>query len=477
MNKITVITTAALFTLQGTVAWAVNYNWAGTNGVQGSWSDTNNWNPTGLPASTTNDNAVISNGGIAYIGNGDVVTVRDISVAGTSSLIVDGNNMSVRDLSVINSGELRISNAAVVTVTRQLYVAGDSAPQIIIEGGSIVSASQLQLGYMDDDFYGTGSMIITEGSQFNLAGGFAFQPITGTGGAPFELTLADGGVFNASATDLFFGYARSVINFGNGAGVGSITAQSIVVDNNTIINFNTSDAYTFNTVMVDRVTTSTSTASLNQIGTGTTTLVMMHNGTVSVNNGKLVLDSSSIGSTDILLMGANAVNIGGAATVGVLELSAGRENALINDSAPVSFLGNGVLSVAGGVVETLGSVNVTGTGNGIDFSGGDNLLTINTLTLDSGYVLNITGWTGEYSLDGLTLLSGSSSDTIEVNSIVGDLGDISWDFTVAGYEFQETLLINGHLIPVFSQIPEPSSYAMIFGLAGLSAIACRRRRK
>jgi fibronectin-binding autotransporter adhesin len=205
---------------------------------------------------------------------------------------------------------------------------------------------------------------------------------------------------------------------------GTFSAWSLALGTGGAINFNQSDTTTLSTVISGN-------GSVNQLGSGTTTLSGSHTytGATTVAAGTLLVDGQ-IGLSDVSVL--NGAAIGGSGTLGgSLSLAAG---------AQFVFSLSGALTVDGGSV-TFGDFGI------------DDLVGLDSTVPNGAYTL----------IDGTAAINFSNVANLGAQNAVGISGGKQ------AYFSEGSLVVN--------VIPEPSTYALLaIALAGLAARVLRRRR-
>ncbi|HYC70147.1 MAG TPA: PEP-CTERM sorting domain-containing protein [Opitutaceae bacterium] len=354
-------------------------------------------------------------------------------------------------------GSLALDTGAQLTSTGGFYVGGQDEGSVNIWGGSVLNTGAAEIGRAS----GIGTVTVSgAGSAWNVAGiHIALHTSTG------RLTIEDGATVTVGggtgAVDLpGWGGSTAELRIGNGGVAGTLNAGSVNgpdLGGTAIVRFN---------------------------HTGATTFAPMLTGGLSVVHE---------GPGTSALTGANTYTAGTTIAAGTV---------LANNTTG-SALGTGPVSVQLGA--TLG-------GNG--FVGGETTLqagarlapgnSIGTLTFESGLTLDL-GTILDFEL-------GATSDLLRITGGDFNVGEATFNFTnLAGYApgaytlidwtganpvaFMATnfnvgtvslgtasdylLWIDGTklmLTASASAIPEPSTYALVFGIGALGLAARRRRR-
>lgn len=241
------------------------------------------------------------------------------------------------------------------------------------------------------------------------------------------------------------------LQVGNGGTTGSL-AGNVTTSAGTTFALSRSDAVTFSGVI-------SGSGEFYKLGSGTTTLSATHTytGATHVNAGTLLIDGSL---ADTAVNVASGATLGGTGTLGgTVSLASGAH--LAPGNSP------GTLTLANGLTLASGSI--------LDFELGpvSDVLRITGGTLTgptSGTVtLNLTD-AGGFAPATYTLFDFSGATTSNF-----DVSDFVFGTTIAGYDYSLNLVGDTlHLTATASAIPEPSTYAVLAGLAALGLAALRR---
>ncbi len=376
----------------------------------------------------------------------------------TGTMEVNGSaDMEVRNLVMINGGsEMKLYGGTLkwtgAGVNRSIWVAnssivylGDGAnitavdfPELKIETSSVVNINHAKSDYT------LGAMVRLEtGGTLNHVG-------TGTTILTSDGSVSGGGMVNVD---------KGTLQFGNGGSAGHVIGADVTVAGGATLAINRSD-------------------NVNLLGasgftslSGDGTIRKMGSGMVTVDAYAFYMDNGNAGLTFEIENGTYQFVGGGFDnTVTVLSHAAAGTSLDVTNAAVLSL---GTLNVNGDVTLKLGNRH-----------GNTNLLHIETLNGDAGKLLtlDISGLTladlyqsgGDYCYDllGVTDYSGFNGEII---AGLSDITDGEDTYTFEGYDW-----VGGKLVAMYSlgsPIPEPSSYAMIFGVAAAVAVTLRRRRK
>jgi autotransporter-associated beta strand protein len=217
-----------------------------------------------------------------------------------------------------------------------------------------------------------------------------------------------------------------------------------------------------NTTFAGAITDSEDSAlSLTKVGSGTLTLsgASTYSGTTTVAAGTLVVNGS--------LDGTAAVNVLDGATLGGSGTIRG-----------LTTLAEGAHLAPG---DSLGTLTFT---NGLTLSGGSfldfQLGTVSDLIRVSGVILSgPTSGLVTLNLDGVAGFTSATYTLIDFGSaspVNLDLSDFTFGNTIPGYTYNLELSNNLLQVTATSAIPEPSTYATLFGVGALGLALWRRRR-
>ena len=190
-----------------------------------------------------------------------------------------------------------------------------------------------------------------------------------------------------------------------------------------------------------------------------TTLTKLGGGTVTLTGASTYTGATTVSEGTLALGASGSINTSSAITVAA--------GATFDTSAKSSYAFNTANATTFGVSSTTaGHVNaasLTFTGASLVFDFGS------TESLQASYdILSMSGSSGSFA-------SVTATGTSFSGTFVND-GSGNWTLDgVGGYNltFSESL---GTLTAVFTAIPEPSSYAVIFGVVALTGASLRRRR-
>ncbi len=283
---------------------------------------------------------------------------------------------------------------------------------------------------------------------------------TGNVSVDYTGTNSSNSYFRLGATALTVDSGAGALTFGNGVGGVAVpssntgTALKIVLGSG-----GTAQTITFTNNSVNAVTFESdvyfsngggSAKTMSFAGSGNFVLNSIIGPDVSGNKGVQV-----VGSGTVTLSAANTY--ANATTINSGTLALGASDRISNSSALV--LGGGTFAT-GGFSETLNTLTVSGASI-IDFGTGTSALVF----ADS----SATNWTGTVTLLNFDI----GTDSLNFSSISGLTVAQLADISLTGYT--ATGLEAGGFVQ-FSAIPEPSTYAILFGGLALVGAVCRRRR-
>ncbi len=301
-------------------------------------------------------NALTGSGNLTVTGTGTLV-------ANTGNLRVDHTNTYSGNLIAQNGGTFEygtqgaVASAATFTIGNQgeLAVQGNPATYlsnaITVSGGtnSVLSFENGNLGVF------SGPITLNANALIGLRDWYAYATsISGTisgviSGNGFGITTtpgsSTGGVLTLTNANMYTGAttiaANTSIQLGSGSGIGSLSANSAITDNGTLI-LNRSNAATQGTDFSGA--TISGTGGFTQAGPGTTTLNVSnsYSGVTTVNAGTLKLDFTASSPTSII---NNTTLALGGGTLQVVGSSAGASQSFASTTLNV---GASTISVASG---------------------------------------------------------------------------------------------------------------------------------
>jgi T5SS/PEP-CTERM-associated repeat protein len=441
---------------------------------------------------TIESNAVVSNSSDVVLGlqatsSNNSVVVNGASWTNTGALKVgfDGSSNSLtatNGSTLVVAGDLSIGNQAdsfsnsmllsdsntVASVVGTLYVGneGNNNSLVISNGAKLNSSNDAYIGAF---LTSSSNTLTVVGATWSNTGNIYLGDgvATGTGNA---LNIGQGGSVSAQGITIGFNTVSNAINVGTLGGSDtnvSLSAQTIDLGNQGVINFNQADQTTLAANISDN-------GSVNQLGTGATILSgsNTYTGTTIVEGGALAITGSIVNANGAVVVGGSnsgtsmIASNGGIVDVSYLYLGSnatssnntllvtGSNSAWTNNAdLYVGYLGSGnkmVLSnggtmllgincLLGGVVgydaaSSNNSVVVTGSNSTwnmeydlyVGYSGSGNSMVIsNGGTVVTGYQIPSAGYIGSQSTssNNSVTVTGANSSWNSVNGIyVGDQG-------------------------------------------------------
>jgi autotransporter-associated beta strand protein len=385
------------------------------------------------------------------IGADSTVQVDDSEALGTGSVTLSdtGATLSLGEGVVVDNSLIFDDNGAAKTIT--------------VSGTSAEYSGDIDIAETSSTIY----LLVSSGQTLELSG-----DISSSGGGGSTLTL------DSAGTVIFSGENNTFSNNFN------ITANA----RNAVLRFE-SDLTTDGTITMR--TTSTV-----ELADGVT---LGYNIGTTTKNGvkKLALDD---GASATMTGNINNVETSG------FQLTAGVDSTLtitgnLTGSQWFNVNGSGTVILAGANTQA-GNITFTGDGGTLTFaeggsvtfyiedSGVNNAITVTTdsgtLNLEGEFIFDLTSasttigdswivvdgtFSEEASENSVTLAYGSTFAVSSTNGSFSDLGDDVWSIFENGvtYEFSE---LTGEL----TVVPEPSTYAFLAGLLGLSVVMLRRRK-
>lgn len=461
----------------------------------------------------------ISNGGIILAGTTGSVTLSNVNsdfaggvtVGANNSLNITGGSTGTPGAVTkgpIGTGTLTINGG---TITTTYSGGGANVYNNVVIGGNF-SITPDTASY----FYGgwdLGSAVRT----VNVTAGFASKHLRlsnvvgGSGGFTFTNSSSGTGPytssisFEGSSANTYTGSttlagtttangSTAVLNLSKTAGVTSIAGDLTVtggtvnlVNNNQIANTSavtvngSAAVFALGASHTDTVGTVTLDGGGSITGTGTSALTST--GTFEMKSGSVtaILAGSGIAlnkttTGTVTLSGANTYT--GATTIDAGTLALGSTGSLASTNYSIAdgatFNASAKTSYSLAAVATTIGVGASTSGF---FNGPTGALTLgNSLTLNFSTSLISDGQT--YNLFDFGSKSGNFSSIGLTGSIVGSLlltSTDTWTGAAGGYDFTFNQA-TGNLLVAVSSVPEPSTYALLLGGAGLTAALIRRRR-
>jgi autotransporter-associated beta strand protein/T5SS/PEP-CTERM-associated repeat protein len=396
-----------------------------------------------------------------------------VAVSGPASLLTAGGNLQIGQN---GTGSLTLTGGGTASSAAATYIGNGigglaSAGTVSVTGpGSALNVgTTLNLGY-----FGGGTLTIGSGGSVN-SGNLIFDAAPGYSGT---LNLNTGGTLRVGGTNGLRNDGTATFNLAGGTlqlnGSAFTTSVPATLSNSSTINTNALAA-TFSGVL-------SGPGSLTKTGVGTLTLsaANTYSGTTTVSAGTLHLTGSAAASAFTVNSGAT---LSGTGTIGALTLagtvspgaspgtisagnttfaSGGSYTWEINNAIGVSGINYDLLSITG-------SLSITATSGSPFAINLTSLLGNNT----AGPVINFNS-TQNYSYTIATTTSGitgfsPSAFTLNTAGFTNALNGGTWSLAQSGNN------LNLHFTA--SAIPEPSTYAAIFGAAALALAAYRRKNR
>ena len=324
------------------------------------------------------------------------------------------------------------------------------------------------------------------GFSLNAASGVAIDTTAGNFTQSTALTAArsltklGANTLTLTGTNTYSGgttISAGTLQLGSGGTTGSLSTTGTIVNNGTLT-INRSNAVVqgidFSSAAITGI------GSLNLTGSGTTTLnaANTYAGGTTVSAGKLLVNNltGSGTGTEALSIGATAT-LGGSGFIGSVTSISGT---LSPGNSPGTLTFDNAVTLQNGSTTAI-EINAVGTRgtafDGVNFNGGltvvGGTLTFNISThIEDGAILNI--------FDGSAL--SSSFTSVSATGTGGYGGTFAYNGSNAyvgsfGDQTLSLALATGELSFIGAAIPEPSTYAAIFGALALGFAACCRRSK
>lgn len=467
---------------------AVDYNNAGGNQY---WGNSSNWSAalpngigttarmlttstaanqillladsSGVDASYTVGTFTFGSGGAA---NGHNYRLNNVS-GGTGQLVFDVSS---------GSASLNFTNMFADTVTMQintgillndnLAITMNRASSVHIINGAISSGASLTTGIT---IGGSGTLQLGGASTYTGAttinAGATAKLITGDDRLSTSTTLTiNGGASSAGTLDLNTRNQKVAgLSGGSGTVSGIVTNNAAGTGTATLTVDSTSVSSTFAGVIQNGATAK---VALTKAGAGTSltlTGVNTYTGATTVNGGSLIVDGTLASGSAVTVNSGGT--LGGSGTIGgTTTLTAGSKlSAGSNSAATLTF--SGALDISAAANDTAAFVFTLGTSF--------DKIVASSLTLGSGVIdaADFSFTTGSGFADGqsYTLFESTSVAGTFTSFMLTNIGGSGIDGTVS--------LDGNNIVLTTSAIPEPSTYAALFGGAALLAVGVVRRRR
>ena len=445
----------------------------------------------------------IANGGVFNV-NGKTETIGGLNSASTGSQVQLGAGALTVNNSTANSyaGAITGSGSLTKTGVGRLTLSGASASYT---GATNVNAGIVAISA--GNALGTGAVNVASGGNVEVQGNISVANtfnITGDGSG-----ASDGAIENFSGANTLTGNVALTGNARIGSSSGTLTLSSAGTLTGTNRNLTVSGAG--DTVINRAIATGTGT--LTKSGSGTLTLgaTNAYTGATTISAGKIVAASTGIFSnTAALTINTAAVYdmAGYSETIGTLQGGSAGQGGSINFGGATLTLASGTSSFGGDFGFTNGTITINA-GATLTLTDSFNAANINivlnggTLNLGSGMVQSFGSLTVTGSADSIIDFGTTGSTYAEFTSVdvtgSGKLKVSNWsngsDAFVAdvspgpkgssptnkvvfdGYVGNDTRWVPYYGSGVLTPVPEPSTYGAIFLGAAVGLVAMRRRRR
>ncbi|HTB79631.1 MAG TPA: autotransporter-associated beta strand repeat-containing protein [Opitutaceae bacterium] len=390
---------------------------------------------------TSTVNGVITGAGaISTTGTGSVILAGNNTYSGGSTLasIVTASNsgsLGTGAAAINSGGNLQVQSGVTLANNFTLNSPGTSANDGAIEnlsGSNTVSGTVTLAGnsrIQSDAGALTFSNTVSLGANTLNVGGNSNTTISNTISGTGALTKDGSGTLTLSHANTFTGSTT--------ISAGTLTAGAANV-------LNTTSGVT--------------------VSSGATLGLNNFSQTIANLNSSGTLDFGSTGGETLTLTGTNTLGGTMAGAIGTLVVGSGATLTLaanFNDPSLNIILAGGTLNL-NGTTDTFGALSITGNST-LDFSNSSNsLLTVNSVSIQSGLQLSVTNW-------------ANAQDYFYSNNTPGPQGSNPTNQIVfTGFSGNSTKwLSSDHEI---TPVPEPSTYGAILVGAGLGLFLLRRSR-
>lgn len=422
---------------------------------------------------------------MAFLGYGSATTQGQISVDGTGSSFT-ANSLYIGQY---GSGAVSITAGGSVSTNATTFAENSgSAGSLTVDGtGSVFnSAGQVTLGMT-----GTATMTVSDSAHANVSG---YTYLGGNSGSDGTLTVSGANAQFLGHDYIWTGYDGTgtlIVKDGGHVAFESSSTQQV-------IQLGVNSGSTGTLKIGDGGAAGTINAAIAG-GSGTGQVIFNHTG--AGGGGTYTFASTIEGGINVVHRGPGPTSLTGANTyTGGTTIEGGT---LLANNTTGSAFGTGSVTVkAGATLGGDGSIaGLTTVESGATLAPGNSPGTLtftNGLTLNDGAVLDfqlgttndlirVSGGTltGSASAGGITLnlsdAGGFAQDTYILFDFTGATTDnfSASDFTlgskIAGYDYQFVLGATTLSLVATTAVPEPATYALFAGLAGLAVIVARRR--
>ncbi|HEY9249635.1 MAG TPA: autotransporter-associated beta strand repeat-containing protein [Rariglobus sp.] len=470
------------FTSATTSADALYFS-AGPNTATGAYAVTVSGTQAAQGITFQNKGAITLGGGTLEIGSGGITTVRTVTanndraaVTISSNIVLQANQTWTADTTlsgsfftvsgnVTGTGNLTLTQNAnrAFTVSGNLNHTGTLTSAGFNAGGMVVSGN---IGSNVTDVKATSSAVLT------LSGTNTYSGNTLIGGSNVAAVVRAGSdsALSASTTVILSAGGTSgtaSLNLGNGAGSYNVTAAGLSTTGtrlafNTVTNGSTGAGTATLTINPDGAAAPADSTFAGIIQDGATAKVALTKAgghTFTLNGANTYTGATRVTGGTLALGASGSINAGSALTVGAGAIFDAQSLASYAFStATTTTLGVGATSA--GQIKAAEAV-FSSASLAFDFGSATTLLSSYTVLISSTE-------TGHFS--GVSATGGSISGTFI------DAGSGNWALNAGGYTltFSESA---GTLTAVASTIPEPSTYGLLAGAAGLLLVMGSRRRR
>ena len=408
----------------------------------------------------------------ATVNAGDVVVGYDTTAHGVINVSGAGSTLNTGHLHVANFGDgtVTISDGAVVNSTQGAVAAGAAGPGNVglftVTGpGSqwnIASNTLRIAAAASEEYFTSGTLTIADGGTVKVGP-------TGTG----TVTLETGGT----------------LRIGTGGLAGTLQAGAVAFDYPTgsvypVLAFHHTDNTTFSAAISGR-------GHVTKAGSGSLTLSGTHTytGTTTLNGGELNVRGSLANSAVTVNSGAT---LSGSGTVGALTLNPGSTLAPGNSPGTLTVTDDVVWNGGANYVWEINDASspATGAGTRYDLLSISGTLTLNA-TAANPFTLSLVSLLANHSAGDVIHFNAAQNSAYTIATTTGGiLGFDASAFTINPASFSNSLaggtwsvaLANSNrdlalnFTASAAAIPEPSTYAALFGATVLALAAYRRRQ-